>query len=230
MFVSYPRRKVSEFRYRRWVSPFGNPRIKASSQLPVAYRSVARPSSPLSAKASAECPYRHLIALIINAHPARQQDGHTFGQSFVLLSACAEKHDRKTSFASQDRTDSSSLRLDLTSPKAHEAKTKAPLTNCHAASRRLPCGKPTNDDAPGCRLPQAVAATHVHARMIAHARTPGTIPSSRCQTTRTRSIDRPVRISVLMDEFPDDWWSQSGSNRRPHACKARALPAELWPL
>ena len=26
-----------------------------------------------------------------------------------------------------------------------------------------------------------------------------------------------------------DWWSQTGSNRRPHACKARALPAELWP-
>jgi hypothetical protein len=115
-------------------------------------------------------------------------------------------------------------------PKAHEPRTKAPLTNCHAASRRLHCRRPTNDDAPGCRLPQAVAATHVHARMIAHARTPGTIPSSRCQTTRTRSIDRPVRISVLMDEISNDWWSQSGSNRRPHACKARALPAELWPL
>ena len=42
--------------YRRWVSPFGNPWIKASSQLPTAYRSVARPSSPLSAKASTECP------------------------------------------------------------------------------------------------------------------------------------------------------------------------------
>ena len=26
------------------------------------------------------------------------------------------------------------------------------------------------------------------------------------------------------------WWSQAGSNRRPPACKAGALPAELWPL
>ncbi len=26
-----------------------------------------------------------------------------------------------------------------------------------------------------------------------------------------------------------DWWSQTGSNRRPHACKACALPTELWP-
>ena len=25
------------------------------------------------------------------------------------------------------------------------------------------------------------------------------------------------------------WWSLTGSNRRPHACKARALPAELRP-
>ena len=34
------------------VSPFGNPRIKAYSQLPEAYRSVLRPSSPAHAKAS----------------------------------------------------------------------------------------------------------------------------------------------------------------------------------
>ena len=37
-----------------------------------------------------------------------------------------------------------------------------------------------------------------------------------------------------MTEFlptePENWWSQSGSNRRPPACKAGALPAELWPL
>ena len=26
-----------------------------------------------------------------------------------------------------------------------------------------------------------------------------------------------------------EWWSQTGSNRRPPACKAGALPAELWP-
>ena len=38
------------------VSPFGNPRIKAYSQLPMAYRSVSRPSSPLNAKASTKCP------------------------------------------------------------------------------------------------------------------------------------------------------------------------------
>jgi hypothetical protein len=28
---------------------------------------------------------------------------------------------------------------------------------------------------------------------------------------------------------PPIWWSQTGSNRRPPACKAGALPTELWP-
>ena len=41
---------------KRWVAPFGNPWIKAYSQLPTAYRSVSRPSSPPDAKASTRCP------------------------------------------------------------------------------------------------------------------------------------------------------------------------------
>ena len=32
------------------------------------------------------------------------------------------------------------------------------------------------------------------------------------------------------NEPEPDWWSQTGSNRRPPACKAGALPTELWPL
>ena len=41
---------------------------------------------------------------------------------------------------------------------------------------------------------------------------------------------RPLS-SVLCRPFSvlRQWWSQTGSNRRPHACKARALPTELWP-
>src|SRR6478735_7152488 len=44
-------------RHLRWVSPFGYPWIKAYSQLPTAFRSVSRPSSPVHAKASTKCPY-----------------------------------------------------------------------------------------------------------------------------------------------------------------------------
>ena len=39
------------------VAPFGYPWIKACSQLPMAFRSVPRPSSPPGAKASTECPF-----------------------------------------------------------------------------------------------------------------------------------------------------------------------------
>ena len=34
------------------------------------------------------------------------------------------------------------------------------------------------------------------------------------------------RLIIMIEKF---WWSQTGSNRRPPACKAGALPAELWP-
>ena len=61
------------------------------------------------------------------------------------------------------------------------------------------------------------------------------IPSLRFQTSRT-ACGRS-RSSVTPDKthyhgnstIEPAWWSQTGSNRRPHACKARALPTELWP-
>ena len=40
------------YRTKRWVAPFGDPRINGRSPLPSAFRSVPRPSSPLGAKAS----------------------------------------------------------------------------------------------------------------------------------------------------------------------------------
>jgi hypothetical protein len=43
-------------KHLRWVAPFGDPWIKAHSQLPTAFRSVSRPSSPVHAKASTKCP------------------------------------------------------------------------------------------------------------------------------------------------------------------------------
>jgi hypothetical protein len=44
-----------------WVAPFGDPGINDRSHLPRAFRSVPRPSSPLSAKASTRCPWFALI-------------------------------------------------------------------------------------------------------------------------------------------------------------------------
>ena len=63
----------------------------------------------------------------------------------------------------------------------------------------------------------------------------GSIPSLRFQTpanapyeTFANPFDFRTSPSAITNR--SSWWSQTGSNRRPHACKARALPTELWPL
>ena len=38
-----------------------------------------------------------------------------------------------------------------------------------------------------------------------------------------------VACPAVAREASEGWWSQAGSNRRPLACHASALPAELWP-
>ena len=53
-----------------WVAPFGNPGITDRSHLPRAFRSVPRPSSPLSAKASTRCP-----SLALDCHHAARAQG-----------------------------------------------------------------------------------------------------------------------------------------------------------
>ncbi len=58
----------------RWVAPFGHPWITACSRLPKAFRSVPRPSSPPSAKASTRCPYRARQILVVPC--ALQPTGH----------------------------------------------------------------------------------------------------------------------------------------------------------
>ena len=59
---------------------------------------------------------------------------------------------------------------------------------------------------------------------------------SRCQSRQALRARRETcalfpnrsRMSLGAPRW-EAWWSQTGSNRRPHACKARALPTELWP-
>ena len=62
--------------------------------------------------------------------------------------------------------------------------------------------------------------------------------SSRCKTASSdrsrRKIFQITNASFGYRQEPTTepnsvWWSQTGSNRRPPACKAGALPTELWP-
>ena len=56
---------------------------------------------------------------------------------------------------------------------------------------------------------------------------PGKPFNSQCHSPTRSKPDRKPCFLTIANRF---WWSQTGSNRRPHACKARALPTELWPL
>ena len=68
--------------------------------------------------------------------------------------------------------------------------------------------------------PKPTTRTTLLFTMSANRRPPGQMPKSRKLCSSTSLLRRPAQ----------KWWSQTGSNRRPHACKARALPTELWPL
>ncbi len=62
-----------------------------------------------------------------------------------------------------------------------------------------------------------------------------TNPLSRCQSRIDPEPGGSGPYGVRNFIAPCDalrslWWSQTGSNRRPPACKAGALPTELWPL
>jgi hypothetical protein len=51
--------------------------------------------------------------------------------------------------------------------------------------------------------------------------------SHRCEALKTpASLER---LTPRIETIVAIWWSQGGSNSRPPACKAGALPAELWP-
>ena len=60
-------------------------------------------------------------------------------------------------------------------------------------------------------------------------------PAPRAYPFFTMSRNPPLgsRQNCCLFEFGrfplEVWWSQTGSNRRPPACKAGALPTELWP-
>ena len=67
--------------HMRWVFPFGYLWIKGCSHLPTAFRSVLRPSSPLSAKASTKCPFA--LDYLLNSTPKKKSEV-TF---FLILEA-----------------------------------------------------------------------------------------------------------------------------------------------
>ena len=80
------------------------------------------------------------------------------------------------------------------------------------------------------------AGTRPHMRFVLMSSRvgPQSLRGDRANPSIHNVIRRPGRNLtgnlVSLRSLSRFWWSQTGSNRRPHACKARALPTELWPL
>jgi hypothetical protein len=82
--VCPPRKEYPD--HSGWVAPFGHPWINASLQLPMAFRSLARPSSPLYAKASTVRPFLLIPAwLAPTLVPAKQQQTHELDYFYLDL-------------------------------------------------------------------------------------------------------------------------------------------------
>ncbi len=81
-------------------------------------------------------------------------------------------------------------------------------------------------------LTEAGSAQHLHFTMSNNTRDlPSPEDGSRefCRLDASPHRGTSRRPMSPADPAVGPWWSQTGSNRRPPACKAGALPAELWP-
>lgn len=140
-------------------------------------------------------------------------------------------------------------------PEGHDGQNDHRSKKDQLASRsvRRPCGqaRPTNTvlrPRPKARTKFDAGVRVFERSLTAPPRKLGAISSSRCQTPRVGPeaaarialffrTSRPPRPGVASaaprGSHPvrgtGAWWSQTGSNRRPPACKAGALPAELIP-
>ncbi len=121
-----------------WVAPFGDPGIKERSPLPPAFRSVPRPSSPLSAKASTRCPSHALDRLVssqLSLAPAHAIVPHARGARVKTLYPKAIRS-AAAAIAAPERTASVTHTLPLHPVKQHAL--RRPNHTGPAASWDLP--------------------------------------------------------------------------------------------
>jgi hypothetical protein len=231
-------------------------------------------------------PLRHLIVLIINAHPARRgarlpsriqpsertPNGRMIDSDQADIDVCPDLeierrhlHDsdrllqawnfRKTSLL-RDRSNGDAVRRQPTNPHGPQPRRPAsPRTgNCDGA---LTCAHGEIVHRSGLSSGAGLERSPLHdVRQHAPERTPRANPpgrrfdANRCTFWTSRiAADAAIRKQAARNgrgrhkrgyferdiydnpiERPPVWWSQTGSNRRPPACKAGALPTELWPL
>ena len=97
---------------------------------------------------------------------------------------------------------------------------------CGQAGQSKPCGSNRHDIQASRRtlsaMPSSMSSLHDNKR-TGQWRPLGSHHCKLCLSSQNA-----IKVSCDQNQ-PNDWWSQTGSNRRPQACKASALPTELWP-
>ena len=89
--------------YLCWVAPFGDLRINACLRLPVAFRSLLRPSSALGAKASTVCPY--YLDFVLHSPSAELMQPTLSFSMLPLLCSCQGTSERKKISIGGDKED-----------------------------------------------------------------------------------------------------------------------------
>jgi hypothetical protein len=115
-----------------WVAPFGDPGITDRSHLPRAFRSVPRPSSPLSAKASTRCPSLALDVHHTAAHRGKTPFPRPWGRSPRAKRGprCAKRPRMKTLLGQASRR-----RREAYPPRSHDKLSLHPSINSRRAGR-----------------------------------------------------------------------------------------------
>jgi hypothetical protein len=218
-----------------WVAPFGYPRINACSRLPVAFRSVPRPSSPPGAKASTECPYLARSLTMHGNHPQIRLSPDPRGSAQRQTQSTQHTtslhtplNTRRTHEGRHEPIRPATIRSDL---HAHDG-TKAQPRN-HGANamnqNQTPSRAPRS--APEPIHPDKEQHHHPYERTATQPARPR--PSTHDvekQNGQTETLGfTAIQPYPRTQHQPRRWWRRSGSNRRPPACKAGALPAELRP-
>ena len=115
----------------------------------------------------------------------------------------------------------------------------SPPPSCNGGSRRMNGGGLPHSEISGskpvCGSPELIAACHVLLRLLVPSHQPSALGSlitenspRRCGATQCYAVVKEPSLKLRTTKT--QLWRWAGSNRRPPACKAGALPTELHPL
>ncbi len=186
------------------VSQFGYLRINGYSLLPAAFRSVLRPSSPLNAKASSECPFA-LDSLKISLFSV------SLSRSIQIPRVSLSKKP-KFSIHKEQKTV-------FSLPSSHYSKEPKSFQKAWNRKPKAPYSKPlewrwTESN----RRPHACGACALPTEL--HP------PSQPFKWRWTESNRRPQTCKACappIELHPQIWWAREDLNLRPHAYQACAL-------